>query len=225
MDLSKSSTTLSPTTSPVPLPSPLPSSSHVPSPSPVYSSLPSQSSETPLDLSMSQESRQIPPREAAAVKQLSTSFTIYMSKIMIFVERAIGKLLETGAAIECKDHIPFVINPLTVSVNASALPFGLSTAAHVFSKVLRPVVKHWRSQGLRVILYLDDGWGVESNAQSCKVLSNILQLDLKSAGFFVNQEKSVWKPTQKLICIARTNSDLCTVTTLEKYLKLSKYLI
>ncbi|VDH97494.1 Hypothetical predicted protein [Mytilus galloprovincialis] len=80
----------------------------------------------------------------------------------------------------------------------SALPFGLSTAAHVFSKVLRPVVKHWRSQGLRVILYLDDGWGVESNAQSCKVLSNILQLDLKSAGFFVNQEKSVWKPTQKL---------------------------
>ncbi|CAC5383106.1 unnamed protein product [Mytilus coruscus] len=36
-----------------------------------------------------------------------------------FVEHAINKLLQTGAAaIECKDHIPFAINPLTVSVNA-----------------------------------------------------------------------------------------------------------
>ncbi|XP_071177121.1 uncharacterized protein [Mytilus edulis] len=54
MDLSKSSTTLLPTTSPEPLPLPLPSPSHVPSPSPVPvpSSLPSQSSETHLDLTI-----------------------------------------------------------------------------------------------------------------------------------------------------------------------------
>ncbi|CAG2219618.1 unnamed protein product [Mytilus edulis] len=44
MDLSKSSTTLLPTTSPEPLP--------LPSPVPVPSSLPSQSSETPLDLTI-----------------------------------------------------------------------------------------------------------------------------------------------------------------------------
>ena len=42
------------------------------------------------------------------------------------------------------------------------LPFGLSTAGHVFSKVLRPLVKHWRSKGHRIIMYLDDGWGVHS---------------------------------------------------------------
>ena len=36
-----------------------------------------------------------------------------------FVERAINKLLECGAAIECKDQIPIVGNPLTVSINAS----------------------------------------------------------------------------------------------------------
>jgi hypothetical protein len=35
------------------------------------------------------------------------------------VERAINKLLECGAAIECKDQIPIVVNPFTVSINAS----------------------------------------------------------------------------------------------------------
>ena len=38
---------------------------------------------------------------------------------MEFVEGAKVKLLQTGAAIECKTYIPFVVNPLTVSVNAS----------------------------------------------------------------------------------------------------------
>ena len=34
-----------------------------------------------------------------------------------FVEQAINKLLESDAAIECTDILPYVINPLTVSVN------------------------------------------------------------------------------------------------------------
>ena len=28
------------------------------------------------------------------------------------------------------------------------LPFGLSTACYVFTKLLRPLVKHWRSMGV-----------------------------------------------------------------------------
>ena len=37
------------------------------------------------------------------------------------------------------------------------LPFGLSTACYVFTKLLRPLVKRWRSQGRRAVIYIDDG--------------------------------------------------------------------
>ena len=36
------------------------------------------------------------------------------------------------------------------------LPFGLATACYLFTKLMCPLVKHWRGQGLRAILYLDD---------------------------------------------------------------------
>ena len=39
----------------------------------------------------------------------------------------------------------------------SVLPFGLATACYAFTKLLRPLIKYWRSQGLRALLYLDDG--------------------------------------------------------------------
>ena len=39
----------------------------------------------------------------------------------------------------------------------TVLPFGLATACYAFTKLLHPLVKYWRSQGLRAILYLDDG--------------------------------------------------------------------
>ena len=37
------------------------------------------------------------------------------------------------------------------------LPFSLATACYVFTKLLQPLVKFWRAQGLRTVLYLDDG--------------------------------------------------------------------
>ena len=40
----------------------------------------------------------------------------------------------------------------------TVLPLGMSTAPHIFTKTLKPLVKHWRHQGLRVALFLDDGW-------------------------------------------------------------------
>ena len=37
------------------------------------------------------------------------------------------------------------------------LPFGLSSAPYVFTKMMRPLVRLWRSKGLKAIVYLDDG--------------------------------------------------------------------
>ena len=39
----------------------------------------------------------------------------------------------------------------------TVLPFGLSTAPYVFTKLLRPLVRLWRGKGHKAILYLDDG--------------------------------------------------------------------
>ena len=36
----------------------------------------------------------------------------------------------------------------------NVLPFGISSAAFIFTNVLRKVVKYWRSLGLKVITYV-----------------------------------------------------------------------
>lgn len=37
------------------------------------------------------------------------------------------------------------------------MPFGLSTACFVFTKLLRPLVTRWRSMGHVSLVYIDDG--------------------------------------------------------------------
>ena len=37
------------------------------------------------------------------------------------------------------------------------LPFGLATACYTFIKVVRQLIIYWRGQGLRAVVYLDDG--------------------------------------------------------------------
>ena len=39
------------------------------------------------------------------------------------------------------------------------LPFGLSSAPFIFTKLLKPLNKCWRTQGIPIAVYLDDGLG------------------------------------------------------------------
>ena len=39
------------------------------------------------------------------------------------------------------------------------LPFGLSSAPFVFTKILKPLQKSWRSRGIPIAIFLDDGLG------------------------------------------------------------------
>ena len=41
----------------------------------------------------------------------------------------------------------------------TCLPFGLSSAPRVFTKVMKPVIGMVRSQGIRSVIYLDDRYG------------------------------------------------------------------
>ena len=71
-----------------------------------------------------------------------------------------------------------------------SLPFGLSTSPYVFTKLLRPVVAHWRSQGIRISVYLDDGIGADSSKDSCSQDAQLVRADLDRLGLLVNEEKS-----------------------------------
>ena len=48
----------------------------------------------------------------------------------------------------------------------TVLPFGLSSAPYIFSKCLRPMVKFWRQNCIKIVLYLDDGLGVSESESS-----------------------------------------------------------
>lgn len=80
----------------------------------------------------------------------------------------------------------------------SVLPFGLSSAGCIFTKCLRCLVKHWRSKSFQIVVYLDDGFGLESSYELCSKNAAKVKQDLIDAGFILNNQKSVWKPVQKL---------------------------
>ena len=77
------------------------------------------------------------------------------------------------------------------------LPFGLSTACYVFTKLLRPLVKHWRSNGRQAVIYIDDGICAASTLAEMERHSKAIQADLRGAGFVLNTEKSKLVPHQE----------------------------
>ena len=77
------------------------------------------------------------------------------------------------------------------------LPFGLATACYVFTKVMRPLVKYWRQQGIRVVVYLDDGLVAVEGVQNATKVSTVVKQDLIKAGWIENVSKSEWVPSQQ----------------------------
>ena len=80
----------------------------------------------------------------------------------------------------------------------SSLPFGCSSAGLVFSKVMRELVKRWRSQSIPIVTYLDDGILIANSASEAATAAKIVKHDLEQAGFILNPEKSNWVPSQQL---------------------------
>ena len=80
----------------------------------------------------------------------------------------------------------------------TALPFGLSSAPYLFTKIFCPLVRYWGGLRIHLVLYLDDGVGCEKDFLSTQHCSNIVRCDLVRAGLVPNCEKSVWTPVQRL---------------------------
>lgn len=80
----------------------------------------------------------------------------------------------------------------------TVLPFGLSTACYIFTKLLRPLVRYWRMRGIRITLYIDDGLAVVNDHQKAVEASAFVRATLDNAGFTHHPEKSNWVPVQRL---------------------------
>ena len=77
------------------------------------------------------------------------------------------------------------------------LPFGLASACYVFTKLLRPLVKRWRSMGLCCVVYIDDGIGAAKSKLKCIAAKEIILSDLDRAGFILSISKCQLDPIQR----------------------------
>lgn len=76
------------------------------------------------------------------------------------------------------------------------LPFGLSTACFVFTKLLRLLVTHWWSIGHVSLVYIDDGISGACDRVSARASSLIERGELVTSGLKCNEGKSNWEPRQ-----------------------------
>jgi hypothetical protein len=81
----------------------------------------------------------------------------------------------------------------------NCLPFGLSTAPWVFSKVIRELVMYWRAKGINILPYLDDLLFLITGCEACRQLARMVEYDMRRAGLSINEEKSDGVPSQERI--------------------------
>lgn len=86
----------------------------------------------------------------------------------------------------------------------NSLPFGLSTAGHIFSKTLRVVIKFWRANGHKIIMFLDDGIGGSTRLEKALESSKVARETLLSLGFLLATEKCRWMPELKVTWLGNT---------------------
>ena len=64
----------------------------------------------------------------------------------------------------------------------TVLPFGLSSAPHLFTKLFRPLVKMWRCHGIPIVVFLDDGLGGGATELTAKIHSLKVNIENKPNG-------------------------------------------
>ena len=105
----------------------------------------------------------------------------------------------------CEEHMKFLsfkwpsVDGAMKFYEFKVLPFGLTSAPYIFTKVMRQLVKFWRGCGHLALMYLDDGIGGNLSRETAKNISVQVRKDLASAGFTCNDKKSNWEPVQNLV--------------------------
>jgi hypothetical protein len=77
------------------------------------------------------------------------------------------------------------------------LPFGLSAAPGVFSKVIKELVMFWRRESIGVLPYLDYFMFIKQGFRVCALLARRMEEDFVRAGLRINVPKCRRIPTQQ----------------------------
>lgn len=78
-----------------------------------------------------------------------------------------------------------------------ALPFGLSTAPKVFTKLIKPILSWLRAKGIKKVAYLDDFLIFGETMEICSEALHLIIDLLLSLGLVINWEKSEIVPTNE----------------------------
>lgn len=76
------------------------------------------------------------------------------------------------------------------------MPFGLCTSPRVFTKLMKPVMRFLRNQGLKSVIYLDDILCIADSFDACKENIRTTIHLLKALGFVINHKKSNLIPSK-----------------------------
>ena len=104
--------------------------------------------------------------------------------------------LHTPVAHESQNLLQFKLRNRFYRFNS--LPFGLSTAPRLFTKVLRPVVQWCRQQGIRIMVYLDDFLILASSYDQAVQHTAVVMELLEKLGWIINKEKSSLIPATRM---------------------------
>ena len=88
------------------------------------------------------------------------------------------------------------------------LPFGLTSAPRIFTKILKPIINHLQKKGYIVFFYLDDSLQKAPTFDTCLQTCFSTYNLLVQSGFLPNHSKSSLIPSQ-YIDILRFTVDSC----------------
>lgn len=85
-------------------------------------------------------------------------------------------------------------NSELVTYEFTAMPYGLSVAPRVFTKIMKEVITSLRSRGFKSVIYLDDILCIGDDYSDCVNNVNETIKLLQCLGFVINYEKSSLQP-------------------------------
>jgi hypothetical protein len=71
----------------------------------------------------------------------------------------------------------------------NSLPMGIHEAPFVFTEITKPVVRHWRNLGIRVLKYMDDFPSGAPGAQQQRLHAHYMVEHLRSLGWLIQASK------------------------------------
>ncbi len=77
-----------------------------------------------------------------------------------------------------------------------AMPFGISSAPRIFTKLIRAALAPLRERGIRILAYLDDFCLLASSKEEALKVARVVREHLERLGFILNESKCNWVPTR-----------------------------